>query len=132
VPAIFRVRSIIERSIGILRRKFKLFKSSIELRLDHDQSRIIYACCSLHNFVRRFDKQDDIDYSAELREAARIIHRTTTLEANAVNAAADPDAALPNVAMTRLRDVIATKLCDDIKRSSPSDWQMMSIPTTGP
>ncbi|XP_050295245.1 uncharacterized protein LOC126735303 [Anthonomus grandis grandis] len=47
-----RARRIIENTFGILANRFRIFHTSINLKLDNID-KVVLACCALHNFLRR-------------------------------------------------------------------------------
>ena len=62
------IRSVIERSFGVLKMKWRIL-----LGLPHyserKQTQIILACCGLHNFILENDS-DDVDFNREEPEVA--------------------------------------------------------------
>ena len=48
------LRNVIERIFGILKRKYQILRRAPEY-LFETQTRIIIACCALHNFVRSIE-----------------------------------------------------------------------------
>jgi hypothetical protein len=53
------LRNVIERIFGVLKRKYQILRRAPEYSMD-TQTRIILACCALHNFVRSIEG-DNVD-----------------------------------------------------------------------
>lgn len=55
-------RNVVERTLGVLKRRFKMFQERTEYSLE-TQARIIPALCAIHNFILTFDVEDVLDSS---------------------------------------------------------------------
>lgn len=78
---ILAVRHLIERTIGVLKIRFRCILGERELRYHQTKaSKIIYACATLHNFLimNRFDIMHNIDPN-QLR---RVINQGRAMPAN--------------------------------------------------
>lgn len=54
-----QMRNVVERSIGLLKRRFKVIRmSQLEFQLA-SACKVIYACIAIHNFIRRYATDDD-------------------------------------------------------------------------
>ncbi len=70
--------NVIERTIGILKRRFKVLQTPIELRSLSYQNILIYSLVALHNFIRMESPTADNDIereqiAEERAKAARVI-----------------------------------------------------------
>ncbi|KAL0431395.1 UNVERIFIED_CONTAM: hypothetical protein Sradi_0765500 [Sesamum radiatum] len=55
-----RLRNVIERAFGVLKKRFPILQWGIPNYLLNHQVDIVIACCTLHNFIRRFSNDDII------------------------------------------------------------------------
>ncbi|GMF26549.1 unnamed protein product [Phytophthora fragariaefolia] len=55
-----KVRNIIERLIGCLKRRFKVLRVAMEYELETIKG-VIFACALVHNFIRACDAEDTAD-----------------------------------------------------------------------
>ncbi|KAL0306146.1 UNVERIFIED_CONTAM: hypothetical protein Sradi_6031900 [Sesamum radiatum] len=55
-----RLRNVIERCFGVLKKRFPIIQWGMPSYLQHHQVDIVIACCTLHNFIRRFSNDDII------------------------------------------------------------------------
>ncbi|KAL0401886.1 UNVERIFIED_CONTAM: hypothetical protein Slati_4218500 [Sesamum latifolium] len=55
-----RLRNIIERCFGVLEKYFSILQWGMPSYLQHHQVDLLIACCTLHNFIRRFSNDDII------------------------------------------------------------------------
>lgn len=53
------LRSIIERSFGVLKKRFPILKGPMQNYLMATQNNIVLACCALHNFMRENQLNDE-------------------------------------------------------------------------
>lgn len=51
-----RARRVVENTFGILASRFRIFHTSINLKMDSVDT-VVLACCALHNFLRRKSPQ---------------------------------------------------------------------------
>jgi hypothetical protein len=52
-----QLRTVIERTFGVVKNRFAILKSQMPYPFK-TQARIVIACCLLHNFIRRVDRDD--------------------------------------------------------------------------
>lgn len=52
-----RARRVVENTFGILASRFRIFHTSINLKMDNVDT-VVLACCALHNFLRRKSPQN--------------------------------------------------------------------------
>lgn len=69
-----RLRNIIERIFGVLKRQWRILQQPVEYSMDI-QARIPAALCALHNFIRRcdpsiYDEELDHTEGEELEDVA--------------------------------------------------------------
>ncbi|KAL0378984.1 UNVERIFIED_CONTAM: hypothetical protein Sradi_3203900 [Sesamum radiatum] len=57
-----RLRNVIEQAFGILKKHFPILQWGMPSYLLNHQVDIVIACCTLHNFIRRF-RNDDIIFN---------------------------------------------------------------------
>ncbi|XP_071905728.1 protein ANTAGONIST OF LIKE HETEROCHROMATIN PROTEIN 1-like [Coffea arabica] len=53
------VRNIIERTFGVLKKRFPILKGPMQNYLIATQNNIVLACCILHNFMRAYSPADE-------------------------------------------------------------------------
>ncbi|XP_071937454.1 protein ALP1-like [Coffea arabica] len=53
------VRNIIERTFGVLKKRFPILKGPMQNYLIATQNNIVLACCALHNFMRDYVPNDE-------------------------------------------------------------------------
>ncbi|XP_071920766.1 uncharacterized protein [Coffea arabica] len=53
------VRNIIERTFGVLKKRFPILKGPMQNYLIATQNNIVLACCTLHNFMRAYSPADE-------------------------------------------------------------------------
>ncbi|XP_071913954.1 uncharacterized protein [Coffea arabica] len=53
------VRNIIERTFGVLKKRFPIFKGPMQNYLIATQNNIVLACCTFHNFMRAYSPTDE-------------------------------------------------------------------------
>ncbi|CDO99863.1 unnamed protein product [Coffea canephora] len=53
------VRNIIERTFGVLKKRFSILKGPMQNYLIATQNNIVLACCALHNFMRDYVPNDE-------------------------------------------------------------------------
>nr|XP_027075688.1 protein ANTAGONIST OF LIKE HETEROCHROMATIN PROTEIN 1-like [Coffea arabica] len=53
------VRNIIERTFGVLKKRFPIFKRPMQNYLIATQNNIVLVCCTLHNFMRDYVPNDE-------------------------------------------------------------------------
>ncbi|XP_027079317.1 uncharacterized protein [Coffea arabica] len=53
------VRNIIERTFGVLKKRFPILKGPMQNYLIATQNNIVLACCTLHNFMRDYVPNDE-------------------------------------------------------------------------
>ncbi|KAF4146427.1 DDE superfamily endonuclease [Phytophthora infestans] len=76
-----KARNVIERTIGVLKRRFKVLRPCMDYEMKTIKS-VIYACVLTHNFIREYDASDlGSDLASSRRDTRR--HR-------AVNETFDP------------------------------------------
>ena len=55
------LRNVIERTFGVLKKRFPIIASGTETRYDVDaMTKIVLACCILHNFLRGIDNDESL------------------------------------------------------------------------
>jgi len=55
------LRNVIERTFGVLKKRFLILGSGTEPHYDVDtMTKIVLACCILHNFLRRVDNYESL------------------------------------------------------------------------
>ncbi|KDQ05547.1 hypothetical protein BOTBODRAFT_40019 [Botryobasidium botryosum FD-172 SS1] len=63
---------VIERTFGVIKRRFKLFRERTEYPLE-TQARIIPALCAIHNFILTYDAEDGLSPdNGDIAEGATI------------------------------------------------------------
>ena len=93
------LRNVVERIFGVLKRKYQIFGTPSEYSID-TQTRIILACCILHNYVRLVegDKADRwLDTESRRDDAMKDIQPAVSY----------PDDATSSKKMDKFRDDIA-------------------------
>ncbi|KAL2237143.1 UNVERIFIED_CONTAM: hypothetical protein Sindi_0906000 [Sesamum indicum] len=55
-----RLRNVIERCFGVLKKRFPILQWGMPSYLQNHQVDIVIACCALHNFIRKFSNDDII------------------------------------------------------------------------
>ncbi|KAL0435938.1 UNVERIFIED_CONTAM: hypothetical protein Sradi_0301700 [Sesamum radiatum] len=53
-----RLRNVIERCFGVLKKRFPILQWGMPSYLLNHQVDIVIACCTLHNFIRKFSNDD--------------------------------------------------------------------------
>lgn len=66
------LRNVIERSFGVLKRRFAILRGVVPNYTMTTQINIIIACCVMHNFIR--DPQPNDMYFTNLDEGDPVIH----------------------------------------------------------
>jgi len=51
-----RARRVVENTFGILASRFRIFHTSINLKVENIET-VVLACCALHNFLRKISPQ---------------------------------------------------------------------------
>ncbi len=54
---------MIERAFGVLKRRFKV----LQMRTHADQTKLIYCCFAIHNYIRMHDRSADAEIEREVR-----------------------------------------------------------------
>lgn len=62
-----RARRVVENTFGILASRFRIFHTSINLKMDNVDT-VVLTCCALHNFLRRRSPQIYTPYESMDRE----------------------------------------------------------------
>lgn len=82
-----RARRVVENAFGILANRFRIFHTSINLKVENIE-KVVLACCALHNLLRRNSKsytlRDSTDDSKMLNLEPRGTDNTHTSEAKQV------------------------------------------------
>ncbi|GFP91248.1 putative nuclease harbi1 [Phtheirospermum japonicum] len=55
-----RLRNVIERSFGVLKSRFPILKWGMPNYVTKRQTKLVIACCVLHNFIRKYSRDDDL------------------------------------------------------------------------
>ncbi|XP_027118351.1 uncharacterized protein [Coffea arabica] len=81
------VRNIIERSFGVLKKRFPILKGPMQNYLIATQNNIVLACCTLHNFMRDyapndeyFDEEAALGAQLDLQEGGNEIHEAQPID----------------------------------------------------
>ena len=53
------LRNVIERTFGVLKKRFRILNGMNNYPLDK-QGKIVMACCVLHNYIRMYNMEDPI------------------------------------------------------------------------
>lgn len=94
------LRNVIERIFGVIKRKYQILRTPSEYNIS-TQTRIILACCTLHNFVRSIEgKTADQWLDTETPELSRDIQPIIVY----------PSSGLTSKKMDEFRDQIAKKI----------------------
>jgi hypothetical protein len=101
-------RNVIERIFGVVKRKYSILKTPSEYSMA-TQSRIILACCTLHNFVRSMEGQS-ADILLDTEES-----NSEEPDDNQPTTAIDP-VSQSSKKMDKFRDKIAEKMWTDYER----------------
>ncbi|KAL0287948.1 UNVERIFIED_CONTAM: hypothetical protein Sradi_7113900 [Sesamum radiatum] len=78
-----RLRNVIERCFGLLKKRFPILQWGMPSYLLHHQVDIVIACCTLHNFIHKFSNDDlifnepDEDTPADMETFYHRGHPTT-------------------------------------------------------
>lgn len=97
------LRNVIERIFGVLKRKYQILRTASEYSIE-TQTRIILACCTLHNFVRSIEGDTaDILLETESQKPLQDIQPAVTY----------PDSQVSSKRMDKFRDEIAKKMWED-------------------
>jgi hypothetical protein len=96
------LRNVIERIFGVLKRKYQILRTPSEYSMD-TQTRIILACCTLHNWVR----------SKEGKEADNSLNLQSIPVEDIQPAVAYPQGSISSKKMDQFRDEIAEKMWSD-------------------
>ncbi|KAF4140679.1 DDE superfamily endonuclease [Phytophthora infestans] len=76
-----KARNIVERLIGILKRRFRVLRSGMECEFPTTKS-VIYACMLLHNFIRAVDASDQ---AQDLSQVPRFVGTERDRQAQQTN-----------------------------------------------
>ena len=99
------LRNVIERIFGVLKRKYQILRTPSEYSIE-TQTRIILACCVLHNFVRSIEgKHADIWLESETAQGT-----VSTSTQPAVNF---PVGVVSSKKMDEFRDKLAKKMWEE-------------------
>jgi hypothetical protein len=94
-------RNVIERIFGVVKRKYTILRTPSEYSMD-TQTRIILACCTIHNFVRSIEGATADQYLAT---------EPTVVISNIQPAVVFPDSSNPSSKkMDKFRDELAEKM----------------------
>jgi hypothetical protein len=104
------LRNVIERIFGLVKRKYQILRSPSEYAIE-TQTRIILACCTLHNFVR----------SREGDKADFYLATQSIIVNNIQPAVSFPIGQVSSKEMDRFRDEIAEKMWSDYQNYINSD-----------
>ena len=97
------LRNVIERIFGVLKRKYQILRSASEYSIE-TQTRIILACCALHNFVRSIEGDSaDILLEKEPQEPQVDIQPAIKY----------PEGQVSSKRMDKFRDELAEKMWKD-------------------
>lgn len=97
------LRNVIERIFGVLKRKYQILRHAAEYSID-TQTRIVLACCALHNFVRSIEGDSaDILLASESQLPSQDIQL----------AVAYPSGQVSSKKMDQFRDELAKKMWED-------------------
>ncbi|KAL0434974.1 UNVERIFIED_CONTAM: hypothetical protein Sradi_0205300 [Sesamum radiatum] len=55
-----RLRNVIERFFGVLKKRFSILQWGMPSYLMRHQVKIVIVCCTLHNFIHRFSQDDNL------------------------------------------------------------------------
>jgi DDE superfamily endonuclease len=100
-------RNVIERIFGIIKRRFRILLLPPEYSLEI-QSFIPPALCALHNFIRRYDPDDILDFDKDIDD---LLHGET-LEMELGELAAGAVSARAHEWASKMRDDIAQAMWD--------------------
>jgi hypothetical protein len=104
------VRNIIERFLGVNRRRWKVFRTAIELRGPDAQSKLIYAAFCLHAFIRRESAEADAGLEAEAEQ--QVVAALGSYSGSPMEDVLDED----DVDARNWRDTIAQRMWFDYQR----------------
>jgi len=94
------LRNVIERIFGVLKRKYQVLRTPSEYSMD-TQTRLILACCAIHNFVRQREGESaDILLESEDQEPLRDVQPAVRY----------PEGQVSSKKMDKFRDEIAQKM----------------------
>jgi hypothetical protein len=94
------MRNVIERIFGVVKRKYQILRSPSEYSID-TQTRIILACCTLHNYVRSIEgEKADCWLDTESQDTISDIQP----------AVAYPEGVTSSKKMDKFRDQLAEKM----------------------
>jgi hypothetical protein len=96
------LRNVIERIFGVVKRKYQILRSPSEYSID-TQTRIILACCTLHNWVR----------SREGEKADQFLDLQSMPLEDIQPVIAYPQGSITSKKMDQFRDKIAEKMWSD-------------------
>jgi DDE superfamily endonuclease len=97
------LRNVIERIFGVVKRKYQILRTPSEYSIE-TQTRIILACCALHNYVRSIEgEQADMWLETESIEAIPSIQPSVLY----------PQGAISSKGMDKFRDEIAKNMWED-------------------
>jgi hypothetical protein len=102
------LRNAIERIFGILKRKYHILQSPLEYSID-TQTRVIFACTALHNWVR-FSEGDRADILLE--SESTLGKKVQDIQPAIVY----PEGAITSKKMDAFRDQLAEKMWADYQR----------------
>ena len=81
------VRNIIERSFGVLKKRFPILKGPMQNYRIATQNNIVLACCTLHNFMRDyapndeyFDEEAALGAQLDLQDGGNEIHEAQPID----------------------------------------------------
>jgi hypothetical protein len=97
------LRNVVERIFGVLKRKYQILRRAAEYSIE-TQTRIILACCALHNFVRSIEGENaDVLLNTEVQELVEDIQPVVKY----------PTGTVGSKKMDAFRDEIAKKMWED-------------------
>lgn len=98
------LRNVVERIFGVVKRKYQILRTPSEYSIE-TQTRIILACCTLHNFVRRREgSYADILLDSEVAKVGNTIVQPVV---------GFPVGVISSKRMDQFRDNIAKKMWED-------------------
>jgi len=103
------LRNVIERIFRVLKRKYQILRTPSEYSIA-TQTRIILACCTLHNWVRSLE---GVNADVLLEQESDASRRS---RASVQPAVAYPDGAVTSKKMDKFRDELAEKMWSDYQR----------------
>jgi len=73
------LRNVIERTFGVLKKRFPIIASETEPHYDVDtMTKIVLACCILHKFLRRVDNDESLLEEVDNELLQEDVQPTTT------------------------------------------------------